>query len=199
MNSRWPCVDRAGGAWCRMRELALHILDLIENSIRANASIVEVAVVADEAADRLRIQIDDNGMGLKVTAEQALDPFYTTKAGKRTGLGLSLFRAAAERAEGGLSLGQSAMGGVRVAAEMSLAHVDRSPLGDLATSLGSVVCTNPEVDFRFRLNVGSREAYIRVRDLAEELGLEREDSVALARGVIERLRTELKSMRGLDQ
>jgi signal transduction histidine kinase len=181
-----------------MRELALHVLDLVENSIRAQASIVEVTVAADEAADRLRIQIDDNGTGLKVTPEQALDPFYTTKSGKRTGLGLSLFKAAAEQAGGKLSLGKSELGGVRVRADMSLRHVDRSPLGDLATSLGSVVCTNPEIDFRFRLNIGPHEAYIRVRNLAAELGLDPQDSVALARGVIERLQTELRATRGLD-
>jgi signal transduction histidine kinase len=197
MNLGWPCAGRVGGAWCTMRELALHILDLIENSIRADASVVEVAITADEATDSLRVQIDDNGAGLKVTPEQALDPFYTTKAGKRTGLGLSLFKAAAERAGGSLSLGQSELGGVRVVAEMTLRHVDRSPLGDLATSLGSVVCTNPEIDFRFHLSIGPHEAYVRVRDLGEELGLDREDSIALARGVIERLRTELKAAGGL--
>ena len=88
-----------------MRALSLHILDLVENSIRAQATTIVIRIVADPAADLLRIEIEDDGTGLKVTPEQALDPFYTTKGGKRTGLGLSLFRAAAEAAGGGLTLG----------------------------------------------------------------------------------------------
>ena len=80
-----------------MREIALHILDLIENALRAQATVVAVTVEAVPEQDRLRIVVEDNGTGLKVSADAALDPFYTTKRGKRTGLGLSLFRAAASR------------------------------------------------------------------------------------------------------
>ncbi|HPC22778.1 MAG: ATP-binding protein [Phycisphaerae bacterium] len=180
-----------------MRELALHILDLVENSIRANSSVIEVTVAADQTADRLRIQIDDNGPGLKVTPQQALDPFYTTKSGKRTGLGLSLFKAAAERAGGRLTLERSDLGGLRVLAEMGLRHVDRSPLGDLATSLGSVVCANPHIDFHFRISHDGHETCIRTWELAHELGLPPDDSIALARRVIETIRTELETARGL--
>jgi signal transduction histidine kinase len=134
-----------------MRELSLHMLDLIENSLRAAASIIAVTVEAEPEGDRLRITIEDNGSGLKVKPEEALDPFYTTKTGKRTGLGLSLFKAAAEATGGRLTIGKSDLGdvGVRVTAELGLTHIDRAPLGDLAGTLASVVCTYPGVDFRF--------------------------------------------------
>ncbi len=68
----------------------------MENSIRARASVIAVTVEALPAQDLLRVVVEDNGTGLKVPPEQVLDPFYTTKRGKKTGLGLSLFRAAAE-------------------------------------------------------------------------------------------------------
>ena len=141
-----------------MRELALHILDLIENSIRAQATIVGVTISADPERDWLAIVIEDNGTGLQVTPAQALDPFYTTKNAKRTGLGLSLFQAAAEAAGGRLTIGKSELGavGVKVTAEMRLTHIDRTPLGDLSGTLAGVVCLNPEIDFRFGLRVGAR-------------------------------------------
>lgn len=108
-----------------MRELSLHVLDLMENSIRAGASVVSVTVRQDSARKRLRIVVADNGPGLAVPAKVAADPFFTTKRGKRTGLGLSLFAAASERAAGKLALRKSRLGGLSVEATMQLDHVDR--------------------------------------------------------------------------
>ncbi len=137
-----------------MRDLSLHVLDLMENSTRAGASVISVMVRQDAARNRLRIVVADNGTGLAVPARVATDPFFTTKRGKRTGLGLSLFAAAAERAAGKLALRKSRLGGLSVEATMQLDHVDRAPLGDLATTLArsprpirnwrSAACSRPE-------------------------------------------------------
>jgi hypothetical protein len=181
-----------------VRELALHILDLIENSLRAQATEVAVGVEADVAAGVLRIAIEDNGTGLQVPYEAALNPFYTTKTGKRTGLGLSLFKAAAEATGGGLVLGPSALGtgarpGLRVEVTLGLRHVDRSPLGDLGATLSSVVCTNPDVDVRVHLRLGARECRLSSRGLAAELGTGPEDSLAVACALMQRTNAELKA------
>ena len=196
-----------------MREIALHILDLIENSIRAQATIIAVSVEAMPEQDLLRIVIEDNGTGLKVSPEAALDPFYTTKSGKRTGLGLSLFRGAAESTGGRLTLGKSSLGGatsrgpgLKVTVEMGLTHVDRNPLGDLAATFSSVVCTNPEIDFRFCLRTarhgaanvgGERVCRINVFDLAGELGQDRCGGLAVAQKVMEKIRAELETCTAL--
>jgi signal transduction histidine kinase len=178
-----------------MRELALHILDLIENSLRAGAGIIAVDIAACPKNDRLRITVEDDGVGLKVTPDEALNPFYTTKTGKRTGLGLSLFRATAEQAGGRLILAKSLLGatGLKVTAEMRLTHVDRHPLGDLAGTLASVVYTAPDVDFRFHLRLDGRDCAIRVSDLASEMDIPRADGLALARAVQERLEQALRN------
>ena len=75
-----------------MRELSLHILDLVENSVRAGASVIFIGITVDSVRDLLEISVEDNGPGFGVPVEMAFDPFYTTKEGKKTGLGLSLFR-----------------------------------------------------------------------------------------------------------
>ena len=95
--SRSP-ARTAGGA--RLRELSLHVLDLVENSLRAGAGVVAVGVEEQPDRDLLAISVEDDGPGLAVLPEQALDPFYTTKEGKRTGLGLSLFRQQVEHGRG---------------------------------------------------------------------------------------------------
>jgi signal transduction histidine kinase len=132
-----------------MHDLSLYLLDILENSVRAGATVVATTIVADRAADQLSMVIEDDGPGLPVEPEQALDPFFTTKQHKKTGLGLSLFRQAAEAAGGGLTVDRSdELGGVRVHAWMRLADVDRPPFGDVAASLATMIVTNPEIEFR---------------------------------------------------
>jgi signal transduction histidine kinase len=135
-----------------MHDLSLYLLEVLENSTRAGASHVDVELVIDHAADELCLAVDDDGHGLTTTPEQALDPFYTTKPGKKTGLGLSLLKADAQAAGGDLRIGPSPnLGGVRVEAFMRLSHVDRPPLGDVATSIVVTAATNPAVTFTVSL------------------------------------------------
>jgi hypothetical protein len=177
-----------------MRELALHILDLIENSIRAGSRMILITIDEDRSEDRLRLVLEDDGPGLPVSPDQALDPFYTTKTGKKVGLGLSLMRAAAERSGGGLRLGDSTLGGVRVEVEFGLSNVDRAPLGDLAATLSSVVCTNPGLDLGCRLRVDGREQLVAVSDLARELHLGDVSGLAVARKFGAEIRRALQDL-----
>ena len=178
-----------------MRELSLHILDLIENSIRADASIIAVTIVEKPGQNLLEISVEDNGSGLTVTSEQALDPFYTTKNGKRTGLGLSLFRAAAEQAGGAVTIERSSLGGVAVKATMRLNDIDRKPLGDLAATLSSVVCTNPHLDVWCRFVTGQGECVVRVSDVVKEFCASDRCGLAIARRVSEKIRSGLAAIR----
>jgi anti-sigma regulatory factor (Ser/Thr protein kinase) len=152
-----------------LRELALHILDLIENALTAGATVVSVEISLQPEWDLMRLTVEDNGPGLAVSPEQAMDPFYTTKKGKTTGLGLSLFRFRIEQAGGEMVLERSPLGGLAVLASMRLAHVDRNPLGDLASTLSSVLAANPQLDLRCRLKRGEREQVISSSDAAREL------------------------------
>jgi hypothetical protein len=170
-----------------MRDLSLHILDLIENSIRAQATAIHVSIVQDVARDTLQIVVEDNGTGISVPQEVATDPFYTTKSGKRVGLGLSLFCSTAEQAGGSVAIGKSPLGGASVTAVMKLSHLDRVPLGDIAATLSSVVCTNPDVELVCRLRVGEREVVLNSSDIAKELPVAQRCGLAVARQVLEKV------------
>lgn len=163
-----------------MHDLSLYLLEVLENSTRAGASRVDVELFVDHATDRLRLAVDDNGQGLTATPQQTLDPFYTTKAGKKTGLGLSLLKADAQGAEGHLEIGPSlSLGGVRVEASMRLSHVDRPPLGDVSASVIVAAVTNPAVTLTVTLagdefdppldHAPPLEAAARLQRLTEEL------------------------------
>ena len=118
-----------------MHDLSLYLLELLENSIRAEATHIAVGFAADQASDRLLLTVDDDGTGLMIDPAEVLDPFYTTKKHKKTGLGLSLLKADAETAGGYLTIGPSpTLSGVRVETKMVLSHMTALPSGMSGTA-----------------------------------------------------------------
>jgi sensor histidine kinase regulating citrate/malate metabolism len=177
-----------------LREIALHVLDLIENSIRAGAAVISVSVEEDPRNDTLQVSVEDDGPGLGVPGETAVDPFFTTKEGKKTGLGLSMLKFRSEQSGGWFRMERSPLGGLAVRASMPLSHVDRSPLGDLAATIASVVCTNPEIELRSRLRVGDREWAVSTADIARTLPVGGRGPIAVARRMKERITEGLAAL-----
>ena len=119
-----------------MRELSLHILDILQNSVEAGATRVELTVDEDLAADRLTITVEDNGRGIPPDKLPKLfDPFYTTRSTRHVGLGLPLLKAAAERCNGDVTLASEVGVGTSLTATLQHSHLDRAPLGDLTGTL----------------------------------------------------------------
>jgi hypothetical protein len=140
-----------------MREIALHLLDIAENSVAAGATRVEIEVSEDLALDRLKIVVQDNGRGMdEITAAQVVDPFYTNRTTRKVGLGLPLFKAAAEACKGWLRLTSKVGAGTRIEAEFQRSHIDRMPLGDLAATMLQLVIGHPEVNWGLHYAIGDR-------------------------------------------
>lgn len=177
-----------------MREIALHVLDLMENSIAAGARCVAVRVVQCRERDALEITVEDDGCGIGVDPSQVLNPFFTTKQGKHTGLGLSLFREAAERAGGGMDFVSSSLGGTAVHVRMSLSHVDRMPLGDLAATLGAVAATAPGVDIACELEVDGHKDLVSTGQLRAQTPSGPGSNLAVMRLLSRRVRQGLKGL-----
>lgn len=154
-----------------MKELSLNILDLTQNSITAGASVIEITVAEDPEADRLEITLADNGRGM--TPQQVAvvsDPFYTTRTTRKVGLGIPLFKMAAEMAGGHCRI-ESAVGkGTTIAAEFVLSHIDRIPIGDMEGVVHDLVYMNPTLDFIYTRKRGERSFVFDTRELREILG-----------------------------
>jgi hypothetical protein len=152
-------------------ELALHLLDIAENSTRALAKTVVIKVREDTVADRLTIDIKDDGQGMDAEVlTKALDPFYTTKKVRRVGLGLPMLAQAAERTGGKLILKSTPGKGTRLVATFGLSHLDRQPLGDTAGSLVALIAGNPEIHFLYVHEHNDQKYKLNTDDLKKELG-----------------------------
>lgn len=153
-----------------MEELSMHVLDIVENSTRAGAALIEIVIAEDHAADRLTIEIIDDGEGMgEDILKNALDPFYTTKTVRRIGLGLPLLAHAAETAGGSFSIESEKGSGTRVTAHFSLSHIDRQPLGNMANTMATLLAGYPDVDFLYTHRAGEREFVLDTREIKEEL------------------------------
>ncbi len=80
--------------------------------------------------DLLTLTIEDDGEGMDdQTKEHALNPFFTTKEGKKVGLGLAFLGHSAEEAGGAMKIESDPGKGTKViAATFKLGHIDESPL-----------------------------------------------------------------------
>jgi len=152
-------------------ELSLHILDILENSIAAGATRVELRIEEDLPADRLTIEIIDNGKGMdEETLSHVLDPFFTTRQTRHVGLGLPLFAAAAEWCNGGLHIESSVGQGTRVIATFQHSHIDRAPLGDVKGTLLAFLLTERPVDLHYVHRADGRTFEFDTAELRAELG-----------------------------
>ena len=133
-----------------MEDLSLHILDIAENSLRAHAENVVIRILEEPEQDLLTLEIEDDGDGMnEETLRKALDPFFTTKAEKRVGLGLSLLNQAARESGGDFKIESGAAEGTRIKATFKFSHPDRKPLGDVAATLETLLAANPGVNFTY--------------------------------------------------
>ena len=154
-----------------MRELSLNILDIAQNSLSAGAGLVTLTVDEDSGADSLTLRVEDDGRGMDAdTLQRVRDPFYTTRTTRKVGMGIPLFRMAAEMTGGSLDIVSEPGKGTAVTASFSLSHIDRMPLGDMAGTVTALIRLNPGVDFVYRHTVDGRSFEMDTRELRAQLG-----------------------------
>ncbi len=154
-----------------MPEISLNVLDVAENSTRAGASLVTITIDADFTSDRLSIVIDDNGCGMTPQqVEQVTDPFFTSRTTRKVGLGVPFFKLAAESTGGSFTIRSEPGVGTTVTAVFVLSHIDRMPLGDINTTIHTLVIYHPDTDFVYRYRYNDRSFTLDTREFRQVLG-----------------------------
>jgi len=137
-----------------MKELSLHLLDIAENSINANASHVTISIDENTIEDRLTMVVKDNGKGMTPEmAQRIVDPFTTSRTTRKVGLGIPLLKAAAEMCNGFLTISSQPGEGTELIVQFQRSHIDRMPLGDVAGTILHLVVGSPETHWTFKYEV----------------------------------------------
>ncbi len=158
-----------------MKELSLNILDIAQNSISAEGTLIEILITENE--DMLTIIIRDNGRGMsKSFLQTVVDPFSTTRTTRKVGMGLPLLKLAAEQTGGSMTIDSKERSlyptahGTSVTAVFFKKHMDFTPLGDVVSTIVSLIQGAPDVDFVFRHTLPDRTVELDTREMREALG-----------------------------
>jgi len=136
-----------------MKDLSLHIMDILQNSTRAGASKIELDIVENTLENTYRIIFTDNGCGMdEETVKRVVDPFFTTRTVRKVGLGLPLLKQNCEQTGGSLHITSKAGEGTQVEAVFIHNHIDRPALGDIAGTIVLTASAYPDIHFIYRHN-----------------------------------------------
>lgn len=159
-----------------MKELSLNILDISQNSISAKASLVQILI--EETENTLVISITDDGIGMtEEFLKTVSDPFRTTRSTRKVGMGIPLFKLAAEQTGGDLVISSKPMQqfpnehGTTITASFNKYHIDYTPLGDIISTVMILVQGSPDTDFLFRHSLPNGDSVeMDTREIREVLG-----------------------------
>ncbi|HVN58799.1 MAG TPA: ATP-binding protein [Bacteroidales bacterium] len=133
-----------------MKSLALNILDIVQNSVRAQATEISIGIAEISRDNLLVIEIKDNGNGIPdELIDKVTDPFVTTRSTRKIGLGLPLLKFHSELAGGRTEITSEPGKGTVVKATFRLSHPDRQPLGDIAGVITMLMAANPATGFEY--------------------------------------------------
>lgn len=154
-----------------MRELSLHILDLVQNSIAAGASLIEIDIEEAVAKDLLTVRIKDNGCGMdKDFLQKVMDPFTTTRTSRKVGLGVPMMQAACRRCDGDLTITSEKGVGTELTATFKYSHIDRAPIGNIVDTLVSLVMCSDGFDIIYRHSLDEEKFEFDTGEIKKVLG-----------------------------
>lgn len=154
-----------------MQEISLHILDIVQNSVKAQATLIRILV--EEAVDknRLIVTISDNGRGMsKAQLDQVTNPFFTTRTTRKVGLGVPLFKMAAELTGGSFVIDSALGKGTELSAVFVYDSIDRMPLGNMTETMLALIQCGGAIDFVYEHRYNGDGFIMDTREFRQVLG-----------------------------
>jgi anti-sigma regulatory factor (Ser/Thr protein kinase) len=154
-----------------MKDLALHILDILQNSVAAGATMIKLRIDEIPDEDRYMVKFTDNGKGMDAEMlKHVTDPFFTTRTTRKVGLGLPLLKQNAERTGGSLTIKSEPGRGTEVDVLFAYNHIDRLPTGDIAGTLALTASSYPAIDFKYTHNTPQGTFIFDTAEIKDTLG-----------------------------
>lgn len=164
----------------------MHIMDIAQNSVRADASEITITLSESVTADTLILTIADNGKGMERDAcTRAADPWFTSRTTRKVGMGLPLLQMNARLAGGEMTIESVPGTGTTVIATFRYSHVDRPPLGDISGTMALLILSYPGINIIYNhLCEGDRWG-ISTSQIRDELGEEALTDLTIVRSLKE--------------
>lgn len=154
-----------------MKELSMHILDIAQNSIRGEGQHILIHIIESMSDNLFAMTIEDDGKGIPPEVLTTIrDPFTTSRTFRRVGLGIPLLQDTCRLCEGTLNITSEIGLGTKVIATMKLEHIDRPPLGDMATTMAGFICSHEERNIHYIHERNDRKFEVSTKELKEALG-----------------------------
>lgn len=169
-----------------MKEIALHILDITQNSIRAGADEIRITLSESLSTNTLTLCIADNGRGMdQEMCAKATDPYFTSRTTRRVGMGLPLLQMNARLSGGEMTISSVPEQGTSVTATFGYNNIDRPPLGDVGGTIALIILSNPDTNVIYTHICGESEWRISTYEIKEQLGEEAVKDLSIVRYIRE--------------
>ena len=153
-----------------MKDISLHLMDIMQNSVKANSSLIKIVIEADKSSGLLNIKIIDNGNGMdKDFLEKVTDPFITTRTTRKIGLGIPLLKLSAEITGGCFSITSEVNKGTSISVSYVISNIDRIPLGDIGDTITGTILGNPNIDYQLLLSNTEQQFIFSSKDIEKTL------------------------------
>lgn len=165
-----------------MQELSLHLLDIAQNGIKAAADLICISICQDRTTQTMILTVEDNGCGMdEATLAQVQSPFFTTRTTRPVGLGVPFFQMSAQMTGGSFEVESTVGEGTLFRATYHTDHIDCLPLGDIVTTIVTLISMNPTINFCYRYEVDGKAFLFDTREakqLLEGVPIDSPDVVA---------------------
>jgi len=152
-----------------MKDLSMHIMDIVQNSVRAKAANVKLSITLNE--QWLVIKVEDDGSGMDAeTLQKVTDPFYTSRTTRKVGMGIPLILQNTQLTDGNMTLESELGKGTTLTATFGRKHIDRPPMGDIASTAAMMITGNEGVNLQFEVKNQENEFAISTNEVKEVMG-----------------------------
>lgn len=154
-----------------MKELSLHILDIVQNAITANADHIFIGITEDTKEDVLSITINDDGDGMdEEYVKLVINPFITSRKTRRVGMGLPLLKQAAIECEGDLKIESALNIGTKVEVWFKHSHINRVPIGNMVETIITLLINGSHFDLQYTHKVNQHQMTFDTQEIRQVLG-----------------------------
>lgn len=153
-----------------MQEIAMNILDIAYNSIKAQANLIKIIIHDSSKLNIINIQIIDNGIGMdKTTVKNVIDPFYTTRTTRKVGLGVPMFKENIEATGGTFKIESEVGKGTHVTGEFIKNHLDTPPMVNIVETIITLIQADEKINYLFKYTSDKLEFILDTQEIKKIL------------------------------